>query len=204
MDFAELGNDVQALDMGGAMRGVAGTSFSAPIVAAKCAALLSKYPSMTEPELYETLKANAQDLLEQGRDSRTGWGWIAALDKGKDEPKEEPKEDKPVEDMRRTLRLKSPYMKGDDVKECQTKLSGYSPGTIDGVFGKKTDAAVRAFQKAKGLVVDGIVGAKTWAALDKDDKPGDEITRFISWLEQQIGNAYVWGGQGENITRTIS
>ena len=37
--------------------------------------------------------------------------------------------------------------------------------TVDGIFGPNTDAAVRAFQRQKGLAVDGIVGPNTWAAL---------------------------------------
>ena len=53
------------------------------------------------------------------------------------------------------------------VRELQVLLSfrGYFTGEIDGVFGAKTRAAVKAFQTAKGLVADGIVGSNTWTAL---------------------------------------
>jgi hypothetical protein len=51
---------------------------------------------------------------------------------------------------------------GPLVKEVQTKLRA----GIDGIFGAGTEAAVRAFQRTRGMVPDGIVGPKTWAALD--------------------------------------
>jgi peptidoglycan hydrolase-like protein with peptidoglycan-binding domain len=37
--------------------------------------------------------------------------------------------------------------------------------TADGAFGSNTEAAVKAFQTSKGLVVDGKVGPQTWKAL---------------------------------------
>lgn len=62
--------------------------------------------------------------------------------------------------------------KGDEDKQVKTvqrllNALGYDCGKDDGIFGSKTFAAAKAFQKAKGLEADGIIGAKTWAALLK-------------------------------------
>lgn len=56
---------------------------------------------------------------------------------------------------------------GAGVEDLQKKLkeAGFDPGPIDGSFGPKTQAAVKAYQQAKGLAVDGIVGPQTRAAL---------------------------------------
>ena len=57
--------------------------------------------------------------------------------------------------------------KGSAVKRWQTLLNSleYNCGTVDGIFGAKTDSATKKFQKDYGLAVDGVVGAQTWGAL---------------------------------------
>jgi uncharacterized protein (TIGR02594 family) len=68
--------------------------------------------------------------------------------------------------IRRTLFVTSPMMRGDDVLLVQRQLgaSGNGP-TQDGLYGENTANAVRIFQRAHQLSVDGIVGNDTWQAL---------------------------------------
>ena len=56
---------------------------------------------------------------------------------------------------------------GSTVSEIQKKLKnwGYYSGEVDGVFGSRTEAAVRLFQQKNGLQVDGKVGTQTLTAL---------------------------------------
>jgi peptidoglycan hydrolase-like protein with peptidoglycan-binding domain len=65
------------------------------------------------------------------------------------------------------LRLRQPMMRGEAVRALQQALAraGIEVET-DGVFGPATEAAVRSFQRSRGLVIDGIVGPATRAALD--------------------------------------
>ena len=51
--------------------------------------------------------------------------------------------------------------KGESVKTLQEFLKI----TVDGDFGPKTEAAVKSWQAAHGLLADGIVGKNTWAAM---------------------------------------
>jgi hypothetical protein len=55
--------------------------------------------------------------------------------------------------------------RGDPVRTVQEKVGAR---VVDGIFGPMTEATVRRFQAAAGLVPDGIVGPRTWAAFDDE------------------------------------
>jgi putative chitinase len=63
--------------------------------------------------------------------------------------------------------------KGDDVKKLQEKLGVEAIGT----FGPKTEAAVKAWQKANGLKDDGVVGDATWAKLFGKSAPTATVVK---------------------------
>lgn len=59
--------------------------------------------------------------------------------------------------------------KGTEVTRLQTALNalGYACGAADGIFGVKTEAAVRRFQRVQQLAVDGVAGRMTWTAIER-------------------------------------
>ena len=67
----------------------------------------------------------------------------------------------------RPLCLTTPLQRGDDVAELQRGLGrlGFDAGRIDGIFGERTERALRDFQRNGGLVTDSICGPATLAAL---------------------------------------
>lgn len=66
-------------------------------------------------------------------------------------------------------------LQGDDVAELQERLLslGFTPDRVDGIFGTNTEQAVRRFQGAVGLAVDGSVGPETLRAFA-------DLTRSVS------------------------
>lgn len=72
-------------------------------------------------------------------------------------------------DRRPVLR---PGASGPHVTALQERLEahGFDLGEVDGRFGPKTKAALEAFQRARRLKPDGIVGPKSWRALEAEPK----------------------------------
>lgn len=97
--------------------------------------------------------------------------WAALLKTEQTEPEKEP--EKPTTPTGSTCTVELPIVKQGDngftVVAVQMLLNkhDFSVKYTDGDFGPDTLAKVKAFQKAKGLTADGIVGSKTWAALIK-------------------------------------
>lgn len=93
--------------------------------------------------------------------------------------------------------------KGNDVEELQKLLMkhGYSLPRYgaDGDFGNETLVAVKAFQSDKGLEVDGVVGAITWAALRADVAKEPMYTVQIAGLTLAKANEIIakYGGTKE-------
>lgn len=85
----------------------------------------------------------------------------------------------------RLLKNVTPYMRGEDVRAMQSKLYqlGYAAETPDGVFGNNTEAAVRDFQAAHNLSVDGEVGPNTWKMLFPVDE-NQHQQRFKQLLQE--------------------
>jgi N-acetylmuramoyl-L-alanine amidase len=83
----------------------------------------------------------------------------------------------------------SPLMRGDDVAQLQNRLTdmGFDCGKTDGIFGTKTEIAVKEFQKSVGTNDDGKCGPATITALIRLTKTvaGGAPTKLRETARQQ-------------------
>lgn len=93
---------------------------------------------------------------------------IADIDKDDDKPKPKPKPKwGPWYNGQPGTRKCDEWDRGNDVMYIQRYIGGNKAGPADGYFGKNTVAAVKWYQKMRGIKVDGIVGPVTWRELRK-------------------------------------
>jgi hypothetical protein len=95
------------------------------------------------------------------------------------------------------------FQRGDDGEEVlaiQKRLVelNYPLGSIDGEFGPATEAAIKNFQAAQGLEVDGVVGSATYRALMNKEMPpnrsNNAVRSILRAAYSVIGTPYVFGG----------
>ena len=89
---------------------------------------------------------------------------------------------------------------GEEVRKIQQKLSdlGYSVGSVDGVYGQKTQNAVKAFQRNVGLTADGIAGPATLLYLGLGGSSGGNSTSYSDADVQLLGKVISAEARGES------
>ena len=87
---------------------------------------------------------------------------------------------------------------GDDVLALQQRLSGlgFDLGRVDGVFGVRTDAALREFQRSVGVDADGTCGPDTFRAIARLGRPADDHPARCGVAQLLDGNLQLHGDDG--------
>lgn len=99
-------------------------------------------------------------------------------------------------ETRPTLRMGS---RSNYVKTLQQILTDVKYHTgVDGIFGSNTREVVKEFQADHNLSADGIVGPKTWAALDQNkvERQQFPVNMAITFGKQKLGQNIVFSGDG--------
>lgn len=103
------------------------------------------------------------------------------------------------------IELTKPYTRGEEVLHIQERLvaHGYRVAT-DGIYGPSSCNAIKALQALYSLTADGVVDDKTLAVLDAPPfiitQPSRQATELVSFMYTLIGEVYLWGGFGQELT----
>jgi peptidoglycan hydrolase-like protein with peptidoglycan-binding domain len=96
-------------------------------------------------------------------------------------------------------------IEGTNVRKIQLLLRARGAALgVDGIFGPQTENAVKQFQGAKGLVVDGVVGNQTWSALIIQVQRGSTGDAVLAVQTQLPGaDDAIFGPQTEGAVRAF-
>lgn len=78
-----------------------------------------------------------------------------------------------------SLELTSPHRRGPHIEQVQRLLRRHGlPLHVDGIYGRSTEAAVRSFQRVRGLTADGVVGPVTYRILHSAAPTAHPVRQF--------------------------
>ncbi len=95
--------------------------------------------------------------------------------------------------------------RGDEVRRIQTKLKslGFYTGSVDGIYGTKTQSAVKKFQASVGITADGIAGPKTLLYLGLDSS-GQSSGQYSSSDVYLLAKVIAAEARGESYTGQVA
>ena len=95
---------------------------------------------------------------------------------------------------------------GAEVKTVQQKLKnwGYYTGSVDGIYGAATKAAVEKFQRKNGLTVDGVAGPKTLAAMGISGSAVSAKSGYSNSDTYLLAKLIYGEARGENYTGQVA
>lgn len=96
--------------------------------------------------------------------------------------------------------------RGDEVRRIQTKLKslGFFNGTVDGIYGVKTQRAVRQFQKSVGITADGIAGQKTLLYMGLSSSSSSNTGGYSSSDVYLLAKVIAAEARGESYTGQVA
>ena len=96
--------------------------------------------------------------------------------------------------------------RGDEVRRIQQKLKtlGFFEGAVDGIYGVKTQSAVKRFQKSVGITADGIAGSKTLLYLGLGDSTSPGSGGYSSSDVYLLAKVIAAEARGESYTGQVA
>lgn len=96
--------------------------------------------------------------------------------------------------------------RGDEVRQIQSKLKslGFFNGTIDGIYGVKTQSAVKRYQQSVGINADGVAGPKTLLYLGLGSSSGGSTSGYSSSDVYLLAKVIAAEARGESYTGQVA